>query len=77
MIPLSKIKTKYIKSLQFKKSRDKENKFIVEGKKSVLEFIDSGFEIELIVGTEEFYSENEQDLNGIELLIASSNDLSD
>lgn len=75
MIPLSKIKTKYIKSLQFKKSRDKENKFIVEGKKSVLEFIESGFTIELIIGTEEFYAGNELPLDGIELLTASTNDL--
>ena len=58
MIPLSKTKAKYIKSLQLKKNRDKEKKFLVEGQKSVMEFLNSDFIPELIVGTKEFYAEN-------------------
>jgi RNA methyltransferase, TrmH family len=57
MIPLSKSKAKYIKSLQLKKNRMQEGKFIVEGQKSVLEFLDSDFIIEEVVGTEEFYAQ--------------------
>jgi TrmH family RNA methyltransferase len=56
MTPLSKSKAKYIKSLQVKKSRTEEGKFIVEGSKSVLEFLASDFIVEEVVGTEEFYT---------------------
>jgi len=58
MIPLSKIKAKYIKSLQLKKFRDREKLFIVEGRKSVMEFINSDLDLELLAGTEEFYQDN-------------------
>jgi len=57
MIPLSKTKAKYIKSLQLKKNRDKEKKFLVEGKKSILEFLNSNFKLSLLVGTKEFFDE--------------------
>ena len=57
MTPLTKSKSKYIKSLQLKKSRTEEGKFIVEGNKSVLEFLSSDFVVEEVVGTEEFYAQ--------------------
>ena len=57
MNPLTKSKVKYIKSLQLKKSRTQEGKFIVEGGKSVIEFLNSDFIVEEVVGTEEFYAE--------------------
>ena len=57
MNPLTKSKAKYIKSLQLKKSRTQEGKFIVEGGKSVIEFLNSDFIVEEVVGTEEFYAE--------------------
>ena len=62
MTPLSKSKAKYIKSLQLKKSREKEHRFIVEGNKSVLEFLSSNFIVEEVVGTEEFYAEMNNNL---------------
>jgi TrmH family RNA methyltransferase len=62
MTPLTKSKAKYIKSLQLKKSRAEEGKFIVEGNKSVLEFLASDFMVEEVVGTEEFYTEVRKDL---------------
>jgi TrmH family RNA methyltransferase len=76
MIPLSKIKAKYIKSLQLKKNRDKEKRFIVEGKKSVLEFINSKFRLITIIGTREFYEENSINESSTERLIAKTDDLS-
>ncbi len=51
---LSKSQIKLIISLQQKKYRNKYNLFIVEGKKSVLEFISSNFEIEKVFYTNEF-----------------------
>ena len=59
---LSKSKAKYIKSLQVKKSRIQERKFVVEGAKSVIEFLNSSYIIEEVVGTEEFYNEIDHDL---------------
>jgi TrmH family RNA methyltransferase len=76
MIPLSKIKAKYIKSLQLKKNRDKEGRFIVEGKKSILEFINSDFKISLIAGTEEFYGQNRLPESILEKYIAKPAELS-
>ena len=55
---LSKAKIKYIKSLQLKKHRDREGLFLVEGEKSVLELINSKFNIQAIFGTASFISNN-------------------
>jgi RNA methyltransferase, TrmH family len=55
MNPLSKSKAKYIKSLQLKKNRVLEGKFIVEGEKSVREFLSSDYEVDTVVATEDFY----------------------
>lgn len=76
MVPLSKTKSKYIKSLQHKKNRDKENRFLVEGKKSVLEFLSSDFSVELIAATEEFYEEYGSSLDDVEQLLAKPAELS-
>lgn len=76
MIPLSKTKAKYIKSLQLKKQRDIENLFIVEGKKSVLEFIKSNFIINSIVLTQDFYEENKSQLDQFDLFITKPKELS-
>ena len=62
MNPLTKSKVKYIKSLQLKKSRTQEGMFIVEGGKSVIEFLNSDFIVEEVVGTEEFYAEADHEL---------------
>lgn len=44
-MPLSKPKIHYLKSLQDKKTRHETGRFIVEGKKSILEVIHSDFRI--------------------------------
>jgi TrmH family RNA methyltransferase len=53
---LSKAYVKYIKSLQVKKYRKQEQCFIVEGAKSVLELVNSDFEVVRVLGTPEFLS---------------------
>ena len=62
MNPLSKSKAKYIKSLQLKKRRTEEGRFIIEGIKSVLEFLASDFIVEEVVGTADFYDQIDHDL---------------
>lgn len=51
---LSKNRIKYINSLKIKKYRQLHQSFIIEGAKSVLELLDSDFEIEFVLATEEF-----------------------
>ncbi len=55
---LSKNQIKYIKSLHNKKQRNEEKKFLVEWKKSLIELLNSDFEIEILVVSQEFYGEN-------------------
>ena len=43
-----------MKSLQLKKHRDREGVFLVEGEKSVLEFINSKFKVQTVLGTDDF-----------------------
>ncbi|MEE9349533.1 MAG: RNA methyltransferase [Flavobacteriaceae bacterium] len=51
---LSKSQIKLITSLQQKKYRTKYKLFVVEGKKSVLEFLKSNYELEILYATESF-----------------------
>jgi RNA methyltransferase, TrmH family len=51
---LSKNRIKYINSLKIKKFRQLHQSFIVEGAKSVLELLESDFEIEFVLTTQEF-----------------------
>ena len=55
---LSKAVVKYIKSLQLKKYRTQHQAFVVEGGKSVLELLKSGFETEYLFVTEPFYRQH-------------------
>jgi RNA methyltransferase, TrmH family len=57
---LSKQQAKFIKSLQFKKYRKKEQVFVVEGAKSVEELLRADFHVLMVLGTEEFFKENLQ-----------------
>lgn len=50
----------YYSSLLTKKYRKKENKFIVEGKKSVLEGLNSSYKCEVVFITNKFSDENEE-----------------
>lgn len=51
---LSKRLSKYFKSLQLKKYRLQERKFLVEGAKGVLEVLKSDFEVDYLLGSKEF-----------------------
>lgn len=55
---VSKRQSKFIKSLKIKKYRAQEKCFIIEGKKNVLEVINSGYTIRLLLATSEFINEN-------------------
>ena len=72
---LSKIKAKYIKSLQLKKHRLEECKFIVEGEKSVLEFVYSRYKVWEIIGTTSFFDNNPSLPNSIEKIEAKEKEL--
>ncbi len=63
---LSNQKAKYIKSLQIKKYRVKHSRFLVEGAKNVQELLHAGFQIELLLSSDQFHAENER-------LIAAAN----
>ena len=62
---ISKSELKYYSSLLTKKNRKSENKFIIEGKKSVFEGINSSYECEIIFVTNKFSEENIETLNEI------------
>jgi len=53
---LSRKDQKFIKSLKVKKYRTSEKCFLVEGAKNVQELLDSDFQIEMVIGTEEFFA---------------------
>ncbi len=69
---LSKSQIKYINSLQIKKYRQLHQAFIVEGAKSVLELLDTDFEIELIAATPAFLQEHETTLNRSDTLFVGT-----
>lgn len=54
---LSKARIKYIKSLQVKKYRQLEQRFVVEGAKTVLELLDSDYVTEVVLGTPSFFEQ--------------------
>ena len=51
---ISKAESKFIKSLKLKKFRTKERKFIVEGRKNILELLDSKLRVARLFGTRRF-----------------------
>ncbi|MES2517449.1 MAG: RNA methyltransferase [Bacteroidota bacterium] len=55
---ITKNQIKYINSLQQKKFRVEHQSFVVEGAKSVLELLNSDFELELVFVTKPFFEEN-------------------
>ncbi|MEQ8338778.1 MAG: RNA methyltransferase [Cyclobacteriaceae bacterium] len=74
---ISKKQSKFIKSLKIKKYRDIENAFLIEGKKNVLELIESDFEIERIVCTELFADQNPFVFNkNFEVIVSTEQELS-
>ncbi|MEP1032696.1 RNA methyltransferase [Ekhidna sp.] len=55
---LSRKDQKFIKSLKVKKYRTREECFLVEGAKNVQELLNSSFKVEMVIGTENFFSLN-------------------
>ena len=74
---LSKNTVKFIKSLHQKKFRNQEQKFFVEGEKSVVEVINSDFRLELIVATDSFFEKYKSLLtqSGAQLILTTQNQL--
>ncbi|UII26638.1 RNA methyltransferase [Fulvivirga maritima] len=71
---ISKTTAKFIKSLQLKKYRKEEQSFLVEGKKSVQEVLQSDFEVTMLLATNDFIKDTiipEE----IEIIEASEKDL--
>lgn len=62
---LSKNAIKYYSTLLNKKYRDRERKFIVEGKRLLEEALSSKFEPELVVVTQNYFDENEVEVGRI------------
>lgn len=63
---LSKNAVKYYSTLLHKKYRDRERKFIVEGKRLVEEAVNSSFECEIIICTENFVNGNKEFISKVE-----------
>jgi len=59
---VSKAKIKFIKSLQVKKYRKQEQSFVVEGAKSVVELLQSDYEVTWLAGSESFFEQHQQQL---------------
>lgn len=57
---ISKNELKYYSSLNIKKFRNQEEKFLVEGKKIVYEGISAGYNCEVVFMTNKFLSENDE-----------------
>lgn len=74
---LSKNTVKFIKSLHQKKFRNQEQKFFVEGEKSVLEVLNSDFRVELLVTTTSFFDRYSKLINSsdAQVIIATQNQL--
>ena len=68
---LSKNQLKLIQKLQQKKYRNELNLFIVEGKKSIVEFLQAGYRLELLIATEVFATA----LNGQPITLVSKEEL--
>ena len=68
---LSKNQVKLIQKLQQKKYRNELNLFIVEGKKSIVAFLQAGYRLELLIATEVFATA----LNGQPITLVSKEEL--
>ena len=61
---ISRQKLKYIKSLQLKKYQKQEQKFLVEGEKSVLEILNSRYKINTLLATKRFLEIYQHEIKG-------------
>ena len=62
---ISKNAVKYYSTLLNKKFRDRERKFIVEGKRLVEEAVKSSFDCEVIICTDDFINQNEEFISSV------------
>jgi TrmH family RNA methyltransferase len=74
---ISRQKLKYINSLQLKKYQKQEQKFLVEGEKSVLEILNSRYKINILLATKNFLEGNQLKISKIstEVLEVSEKEL--
>src|SRR4051812_41031472 len=72
---ISKANIKFIKSLQIKKYRKQEQRFIVEGAKSVQELLNSDFEITLLLATSDFLAKLTERQTSAEIIEVSAKEL--
>ena len=74
---VSNRESKFIKSLQLKKFRTAERKFIVEGAKNVLELLESDILVHSLFITEDFHHDHKELLDGskVEMKIVSEKEL--
>jgi RNA methyltransferase, TrmH family len=74
---LSKNTVKFIKSLHQKKFRNVEQSFFVEGEKSVLEVLNSSFDVRLLLATSQFLSSHEHEVisSSCEVISVTQNQL--
>jgi len=75
---ISRASVKYIKSLQVKKYRIQEQRFVVEGAKSVTELLNSDFITMWVAASQEFIDQHEKQIlkSGAEVVSASFEQLS-
>lgn len=72
---ISKNQIKLIKSLEIKKYRKKENLFFCEGIKIFETLLNSDFKINTIFGTQEFFGQFEKELENLNFVEVSENEL--
>lgn len=72
---LTKNKIKFINSLSQKKNRVKNNCFLVEGDKIVVELIKSDFKIRTLYTTKKWLEENKENLYNLEIITLSNLEL--
>ncbi|MGB3465195.1 MAG: TrmH family RNA methyltransferase, partial [Cyclobacteriaceae bacterium] len=66
---ISKAEIKYLRSLQLKKNRDKDEVFVLEGAKNLLELSGSDFEVIKLFATKDFYHKNEAKLSKLSTVV--------
>ncbi|WP_296619813.1 RNA methyltransferase [Marivirga sp.] len=64
---LTKNNTKFIKSLQLKKFRQKEGLFTVEGAKNTLELLNSSYKLKYLILSEDFLNRHQKEINSSEI----------
>ena len=74
---LSSRESKFVKSLKVKKYRVREERFLVEGAKNVQELLKSDFQIDFLVGTDEYFKSNSFLIKKIDAKVVSEKMLTD